>query len=272
MRAHYASAANFTSGHDWNTRTAKAKWLYYEPTSTRVRRSCAAVWMESGRVRWYSPLLSFFDDILDPQPFILLFPCAGGHVEPFERAMEWLDSICCVATSIEEVEEKISRKPEWGLHWLSEQEKSKGLPRLRLETATPLAKEFTAASMRDCVTCSIQRIVTHHPHLQGCRIEKASDKVHVRNIGELELKTGHRILITAIHELHSQDVIRQGILALDHLRGNDDRCQHALLIVPSCTITGVIQLSTKLTICVVDFGVLLQTLVDISNKFEALNA
>ncbi len=145
--------------------------IYYQPSGAQTGRTCAAIWEESKQVRLVSPFLRKRQGVLDPQPFIKKFPCAGGAVEPFERAMEWLDSVCYAAKCSAEVLSTCSDAPEWGLRCVPYDASDRTLGMGGLSKPLVSDSALLTEVARQCLLQSVKRLLMEDPSFSGTQIE-----------------------------------------------------------------------------------------------------
>ncbi len=240
--------------------TSGLSLIYYRPIGVDVGRTCAAIWEESGQVRLVSPFLRKRSGILDPQPFIKKFPCAGGSVEPFERAMEWFDSVCFGSQSCAQVFQTCQDQPEWGIECVryDASDRTLGLGGLGKPLVTDKALQREVA--RQCLLQTVKRLLHEDSALAQVQMDVLEPDSSTGDVATVAFPTGKTMRIGLLKKVSSTDVIRRGILALDRMAQPASTWQHALLVMPGLEIERPMFLSKSVTICSLDFSLLHQAL------------
>lgn len=235
-------------------RTSCLSLIDYRPSGTETGRTCAAIWEEKNQVRLVSPFLRKRAGILDPQPFIKKFPCAGGAVEPFERAMDWLDSVCYAAKESAQVFLACDAETEWGLRCVpyDASDLTLGLGGLSkpLVSDNALLKEVA----RQCLLQTVKRLLKESPEFSGSQMEILEPANLASDVATVFFQNGNALRICLLKKVSSTDVIRRGILAMDRMDTPDATWQHTLLVMPGLEIERPMYMTASVTICSLEFS------------------
>ena len=230
--------------------------IYYQPSGAQTGRTCAAIWEESKQVRLVSPFLRKRQGVLDTQPFIKKFPCAGGAVEPFERAMEWLDSVCYAAKCSAEVLSTCSDAPEWGLRCVPYDTSDRTLGMGGLSKPLVSDSALLTEVARQCLLQSVERLLKEDSSFSGTEIEILDPDNPKGDVATVHFSNGNALRVCLLKNVSSTDVIRRGILAMDRMAKPEATWQHAILVIPGLEIKQPMYLTKNVTICSLEFSLI----------------
>ncbi len=247
-------------------RTSGLSLIYYHPRGTETARTCAAIWEESNQVRLVSPFLRKCDGIVDPQPFIKKFPCAGAAVEPFERAMEWLDSTCYAATESAQVQLACNAEWEWGLRCVPYDASDRTLGLGGLGKPLVSDKALLKEVARQCLLQTVKRLLKEDIVFVGGQLEILEPDGATGDVATVYFPHAHVLRICLLKKINSTDVIRRGILAMDRMGTSDSTWQHTLLVMPGLEIERPMFLTGSVTICSLEFSLIHAALTSLVGK------
>lgn len=214
--------------------TSGLSLVYYRPTGADVRRTCAAIWEESGHVRLVSPFLR------------------SGSAVPLERAMEWFDSVCFAAQTCAQVLQACLAQPEWGIECVCHDaaDRTLGLGSLAKPLVTDKALRRELA--RQCLLQTIQCLLKEDSAFADVRVDVLEPDNTTGDVATLALANGNATRICLLKKVSRTDVIRRGILAMDRMAQPASTWQHTLLVMPGLEIERPMFLGRSVTICSLD--------------------
>lgn len=237
-----------------NPHTRGLTLIQYRPPGCIETRTCAAIWEAHERVQLACPLLRKQAGILDPQPFIKKFPCAPDMLETFERAMEWLDSVCYAAQSSAQIGQACEAEPEWGLGCTRYDATDQTLGLGGLGHAWLPDDALLKEVARQCLTQTITRLLKEDPDIQNAQMDLIEAAGNTRDIATVYSPNGGAMRVSLLKKVPRTDVIRRGILAMDRMNRPEATWQHALLVMPGLELEQPIFLSRSVTICSLEFS------------------
>ncbi len=246
--------------------TSGLSLIYYRPSGVDIRHTCAAIWTEHAQVRLVSPFLRKRAGILDPQPFIKKFPCASANVDAFERAMEWLDSVCYAAKESHQVFLACEAEPQWGLQCVRYDASDLTLGMGGLSKPLVSDKTLRREVARQCLLETVKRIIMEASELVGAQLDIIEPDKTTRDVANLCLPNGVTTRVSLLKKISSTDVIRRGILAMDRMAAPDATWQRALLVMPGLEIEQPLRIFKSVTICSLDLAMLRMALIDPQTK------
>lgn len=151
-------------------RTRHMKMVQYLPPNG-APSACAAIWGQDGYVHLTSPLAHTHGGVVDPWPYVRMFPEVVASIDAFEETMTWLDAACYAATDPRQVEAACRENPEWRLQCVRYDGSDTTLLGLgRLIRAAVGLKSIPQAVMREHLLGLIQQILKSEPGLSGAHI------------------------------------------------------------------------------------------------------
>lgn len=235
------------------TQTNGLTLIQYCPPGSASSRTCAAIWDVHGHVHLACPLWRKRAGVLDPQPFIKKFPCAGDMVDSFERTMEWLDAVCFSAQSTLQVLQACQAEPEWRLSCTPYDATNQTLGMGGLSKALLPDKALLKEVARQCLAQTINRLIKEDTDFQNVQMEMIEDSTNTRDVATVYVPNDLAIRVCLLKSVPRTDVIRSGIVAMDRMSQPDANWQHALLVMPGLEIESPIRMSKSVTICSLEF-------------------
>ncbi len=198
--------------------------------------------------------------------FIKKFPCAGGAVEPFERAMEWLDSTCYAATESSQVLFACNTNSKWGLRCVpyDASDSTLGLGGLGKPLVSDMALLKEVA--RQCLLQTIRRILKEDATFAGVQLEILEPGSAAGDVATVHFTNGNALRICLQKKVSTTDVIRRGILALDRMLQPGSNWKHTLLVMPGLEIKRPMYLTKNVTICSLEFSLIHSVLTTLFGK------
>lgn len=231
MRQHQVTKASLTCQRPSGRHL---KLIQYLPSGGEPH-VCAAIWREGDHVHLASPLLRTRHGVRDPRSYIRQFPDGLASIDAFEDTMTWLDAACYAATDPREVETACQQHPEWQLRCIRYDGSDATLLGLAgliraVESVGPLPEPM----MRDCLLELIKQILKHDPDQVGAQIDKIFHEGD--DVATLNLGLDRQVLVTALRNIASTDVVRQGLLAHHRMADKYKGWAQCLLVLPDLDI------------------------------------
>ena len=246
--------------------------IRYQPVDDADPHACAAIWQEAQQVRLVSPLVRTRFGVIDPQPFIKHFPSTYDLIHRFERAMEWLDSVCYVSRSTQEVAKACDAAPEWGLQCVRYDASDATIGLDGLVRSPQLDRSFGYPAIRYCLVETIRRVLGTHERLAVGQIEGMFDAGAENEVAWVYLPGDRIVLVKFLTDIASTDVVRQGLLALDRRLLASGRYTHSLLVVGGLPLRAPIFLTNTVTISTPDFDQIRAALVGLIDQVAKSDA
>lgn len=212
-----------------------------EPTA------CAAIWSEGGYVHLASPLARTRRGVLDPQPYVRMFPDALALIDAFEETMTWLDAACYAATDPRQVEAACRQHPEWRLQCVRYDGSDATLLGMGgLIRAAEKVVPMSEPVMRNCLLELIKQILKSEPELAGAQIN--STFPNGTDVATLELGLDSVVLVTLLADLVSTDMIRQGLLAHHRMSDAHKGWAQCLLVLPELEMDQPVFMTSRVVV------------------------
>lgn len=210
-------------------------------------QTCAAIWSEGGYVHLASPLARIRRGVLDPQPYVRMFPDAVGSIEAFEETMTWLDAACYAATDPVQVEAACRQHPEWRLQCIGYDGSDATLLGMgALIRAAEKVNAMPEPVMRDCLLELIKQILKNEPELVGAQIESTFPDGN--DVATLDLGLDTEVLVTLHAGIVSTDMIREGLLAHHRMSDQSGGWAQCLLVLPEIELDHPVFMTSRVVI------------------------
>ncbi|MDO8251187.1 MAG: hypothetical protein Q7T78_15910 [Rhodoferax sp.] len=236
--------------------TSGLSLVQFHPAGCDGSQTCAAIWEEHDHVHLASPLLRKRAGILDPQPFIKKFPCAIGMVDAFERAMEWLDSVCYAAQATAQVRQACEAEPEWGLRCTRYDASDQTLGLGGLGQALLPDEALIEEVARQCLAQTIKRLLKEDPDFKDGQMDVMETGADNGDVATVYLPNGLSIRVCLLKKVSRPEVIQCGIHAMNRMSQTDATWQHALLVMPGLDLETPMVMGKSVTISSLEFGVI----------------
>jgi hypothetical protein len=222
------------------------KLVKFRAPGSSTGHVCAVIWCEGQRVHLASPLVHASSGAIDPLPFIRQFPDAFEMGPLFERAMEWLDSICYAAANTKEVQSACEAQPEWGLS-CERYDGGDALLGLGGLTRHPEPLELLPqATMRYGLAEILQRILRADPLFEGAQLGLDPDAEVF--CAEVVLERPRTVCVTLCAQVQPRDAVWHGVLEHSRLVRGDDPELSALLILPRLQVGRAMRLTPRVVL------------------------
>ena len=222
------------------------KLVRFRPPGSATGHVCAVIWHDGQRVHLASPLMHSTAGAIDPLPFIRQFPEAFDMSRVFERAMEWLDSVCYVAEDTKQVMAACETEPDWGL---SCERYDGGDALLGLGGLTrhpePL-RLLPAETMRYSLAEMLHRILKADPLFDGG--ELSLDPTSEPFSAAVFLCDRRTIRVTLLPQVDPHDSVWQGVLAHKRLMRGDEAELCVLLVMPRLQTAQPMRLTRRVAL------------------------
>ena len=164
----------------------------------------------------------------------------------FERAMEWLDSICYAAANTKEVQSACEAQPEWGLS-CERYDGGDALLGLGGLTRHPEPLELLPqATMRYGLAEILQRILRADPLFEGAQLGLDPDAEVF--CAEVVLERPRTVCVTLCAQVQPRDAVWHGVLEHSRLVRGDDPELSALLILPRLQVGRAMRLTPRVVL------------------------
>lgn len=149
-------------------------------------------------------------------------------VDAFERAMEWLDSVCYAAQETSQIHDACEAEPDWGLSCIGcdVSDPTSGMEDLGYALLPDAA--LTREVARPCLAQTIKSLLKEDPALLNGQMDLIEDGIDTRGVATVYLPGGLTIRVCLLLNIPRTDVIRCGILAQDRMDQPGANWQHTL--------------------------------------------
>jgi hypothetical protein len=183
-------------------------------------------------------------------------------VDAFERAMEWLDSVCYAAQATAQVRQACEAEPEWGLCCTPYDASDQSLGLGGLSHALLPDEALIEEVARQCLVQTIQRLLKEDPDFESGQMELTETEMEkatgsdTGDVATVYLAGDLSIRVCLLKKVSRSEVIQSGIRAMTRMSQAGTSWQHALLVMPGLDVAQPMFMGKSVTISSLEFGVI----------------